>query len=57
MDPIAQVKLIPVILECGLELGVHPKIVKLFNLKPGQKIDSDTFKKIMRANSEMDQSG
>jgi hypothetical protein len=57
MDQIETVKLIPVILENGLELGVHPKIAKLFGLKAGQKIDSETFEKIMRENSKIDQSG
>lgn len=40
MNPISKVKLIPVTLESGFELGVHPKIAELFDLKPGKKIDS-----------------
>jgi hypothetical protein len=57
MDPIAKVKLIPVLLEGGLELAVHPKIVRVFNLESRQKIDSETFKKIIRANSEVSRTG
>jgi hypothetical protein len=56
MNPPENVKFIPVILADGLELGVHPETIRLFNLRPGQKIDLETFKKIIRANQNVDKS-
>ncbi len=51
----AQVKkLDEVFLEDGLKLAVHPDVMKMLDLKPGQKVDVELGKKIIEENDRLE---
>ena len=35
------------------KIAVYPQIMKMFDLKPGQKVDDETAKKIMAENERL----
>jgi hypothetical protein len=50
MEPLKRINLIPVKLESGFEIGVHPEVLKILNLRPGQLVDSGMLKRILGEN-------
>ncbi|MGA7876247.1 MAG: hypothetical protein WCA08_11340 [Desulfoferrobacter sp.] len=46
-------KLDSVFLADGLEIAVHPEVMKMLNLQPGQTVDEETAKKIVAENDRM----
>ena len=53
MAPLKQIKLIPVKLESGFEIGVHPEVLKILNLRPRQLVDSEMLKRILEENRKI----
>ncbi|GKT07526.1 hypothetical protein [Desulforhabdus sp. TSK] len=52
MAPLKQIKLIPVKLESGFEIGVYPEVLKILNLRPGQLVDSENIGGEQKIHSE-----
>lgn len=42
-----------VFLEDGLKLSVHPEVMKMLELKPGQTVDVELAKRIVAENDKM----
>ena len=53
MEPLKRINLIPVKLESGFEIGVHPEVLKILNLRPGQLVDSEMLKRILEENRKI----
>jgi hypothetical protein len=49
----AEVKKLDSVYVAGtVEIAVYPDVMKMFDLKPGQKVDEETAKKIMAENEQ-----
>ncbi len=46
-------KLETVLLADGMEIAVHPDVMKALDLKPGQTVDEETGKKVVAENDRI----
>lgn len=47
------IRLDTVLLADGVEIAVHPDVMKTLDLKPGQTVDEETAQKIVSENERM----